>query len=213
MEFRLKDLIPLPMVELPHRDDSIWETENVRFTQGKKYLVEAASGKGKTSLLTIMYGLRDDYRGELFINGKNATSLRQTEWTRLRKQHISFVFQGLELFDDLTALDNILLKNNITKIKSKEEILQMADRLDVSGSLNKKCKFLSFGQQQRIAIIRSLCQPFEFLLADECFSHIDQANSTMAFELIKEECEKQDAGLILTSLGNNHYTFDESVSL
>ncbi len=213
MDFRLENLIPLPMVELSHSEKSIWEAENVSFSQGKSYLVEAASGKGKTSLLTIMYGLRDDYRGNFHIDGKDAKSFRLKEWTELRKKHVSFVFQGLELFDDLTALDNILLKNKISNFRPKDEIIQFAERLDVADSLQKKSKFLSFGQQQRIAIIRALCQPYEFFFADECFSHIDQANSTIAFDLIKDECEKQDAGFILTSLGNNQYEFDEYIVL
>ncbi|MFC2090890.1 ATP-binding cassette domain-containing protein [Bacteroidota bacterium] len=213
MEIRLEKLIPLPMVELTHSETSIWEAENFTFKQGKSYLVEAASGKGKTSLLTIMYGLRDDYKGMLQINEKDARSIRQKEWTQLRKQHISFIFQGLELFDDLTAMENILLKNKIANFKTKDEILNLAEKLDVAGSMCKKSKFLSFGQQQRIAIIRALCQPFVFLFADECFSHIDRSNSNNAFELLKEECSSQGAGLILTSLGNSTYKFDEYVEL
>ncbi len=213
MEFILQNLIPLPMVELPIGKDSIWEAENFSFKQGKHYLVEAASGKGKTSLLSIMYGLRYDYRGTLQINGRNARSFRLKEWSAFRKEQVSFIFQGLDLFDDLTALDNILLKNKISNAKSKDEIFQLAERLDVVKSLNKKSKFLSFGQQQRIAIIRALCQPFAFLFADECFSHIDRANSNTAFDLIREECTRQGAGLILTSLGNTDYEFDESVLL
>lgn len=213
MIFRLEKLIPLPMLEVKTSGSSIWEAESFLFTQGEKYLVEAASGKGKTSLLSIMYGLRKDYRGTLYIDDTSSSSLRPRDWSNLRKRKISYIFQGLELFDDLSALDNVLLKNKITGFKSKAEITEMAEKLGVDMFLHKKCGILSFGQRQRIAIIRALCQPYEFLFADECFSHIDNANSLIAMELIKGECEKQNAGLILTSLGNSEHNIKNRVSI
>ena len=122
------------------------------------------------------------------------------EWAHIRKTKLSYIFQGLELFDNLTGLENILLKNAITGYKTKEEITEMASRLGIEEFLHRKAGILSFGQQQRVAIVRALCQPFHYLLADECFSHIDLENSLKAYTLILEECKAQEAGLILTSL-------------
>jgi putative ABC transport system ATP-binding protein len=76
----------------------------------------------------------------------------------------------------------------------------MAEMLGIGEFLQKKAGILSFGQQQRVAILRALCQPFDYLLADECFSHIDLENSLKAYHVIREECESRGAGLILTSL-------------
>ncbi len=174
------------MLEVPLRGSAIWEADSFIFSPGRSYLVEAASGKGKTSLLSVIYGLRKDYRGSLYIDDKNALGLKLREWSKLRKHKVSYIFQGLELFDDLTALENILLKNKITGYKSSGQIMEMAERLDIAASLSKKCSILSFGQKQRVAIIRALCQPFEYLLADECFSHIDKKNSFDAMKLIRE---------------------------
>jgi putative ABC transport system ATP-binding protein len=213
MTFRLENLIPLPMIGLPVEGSAIWEADSFTFSQGKKYLVEAASGKGKTSLLSIMYGLRKDYRGTLLIDGTDARKLNDKAWSRIRKSRASYIFQGLELFDDLSAMDNILLKNRITKFRSQNQIVEMAEKLDMAPFLNRKCRLLSFGQQQRVAIIRSLCQPFEFLFADECFSHIDRNNSAVAMQLITEVCDEQGAGLILTSLGNNQQAFNEHIRI
>jgi ABC-type phosphate/phosphonate transport system ATPase subunit len=70
----------------------------------------------------------------------------------------------------------------------------------MEGFLEPKAGTLSFRQQQRVAIIRALCQPFEFLLADECFSHMDTSNTRKAYDVIREECKKQEAGLLLTAL-------------
>lgn len=213
MIFRLEKLVPLPMIELSKAESSVWEADSFEFVQGKKYLAEAASGKGKTSLLSIMYGLRKDFNGMFFIDEISALNYNSKKWSHLRKERVSFIFQGLELFDELTAMDNILLKNKITGYKTKQQIMAMAERLDVEIYLNKKCMYLSFGQKQRIAILRSLCQPFNFLFADECFSHIDRLNSSNAMLLIKEQCEQQGAGLIFTSLGNTEYAFDYRLSL
>ena len=201
------------MTEIPVKGSAVWEVDSYSFSQEKKYLVEAASGKGKTSLLSIMYGLRKDYRGKLFIDGTDARTFNSKDWSRFRKQRVSYIFQGLELFDDLSAMDNILLKNRITKFKTLPQIMDMADRLDMTPFLHRKCRLLSFGQQQRIAILRALCQPFEFLFADESFSHIDKQNSAIAMQLITEVCDEQGAGLILTSLGNNQHAFDEHITI
>jgi ABC-type lipoprotein export system ATPase subunit len=213
MVFRLEKIIPLPMLEIPTMGSDIWEAESFIFESGQKYLVEAASGKGKTSLLSILYGLRKDYRGSFFIDNKKANELGLKDWALLRKEKISFIFQGLELFEDLTAMENILLKNRISNFKSQQEITSLAEKMDVAPFLKKKSGLLSYGQKQRVAIIRSLCQPFQYLFADECFSHIDKKNSSTAMDAITEECEKQGAGLILTSLGNNHHEFHHRIRI
>ena len=200
MTIRLEKMIPLPLLEQQRNGSGIWEVDSVVFEKGRSYLVEAPSGKGKTSLLSVIYGLRKDYRGNVFLDNTDISGFTGKQWSVIRKEKLSFIFQGLELFDELTALDNIQLKNSITNAKSGAEIMKMAGRLGISDFLGKKTGILSFGQQQRLAIIRALCQPFEFLLADECFSHMDSRNSMTAFELIMEECRHREAGLILTSL-------------
>lgn len=200
MNFRAENLIPLPMIELDTRGSAVWEADSFTFEKGKNYLVEATSGKGKTSLLSILYGLRKDYSGQFFIDGQLGGTLSSRNWSGIRKNKISYIFQGLELFGDLTAWENILLKNEITDHLGEKEILAMAEKLDIAAFLGKKCAILSYGQQQRVAIIRAMCQPFEYLFADECFSHMDKSNSEVAFRLMYDECLKQGAGLILTSL-------------
>lgn len=192
------------MLEQDTSGSEVWEAESLLLEQGKFYVVEAPSGKGKTSLLSVIYGIRTDFRGGVYLDDRSLGSFSLKEWSQIRKKQLSFIFQGLELFDDLTALDNIFLKNRITGYHSIERIMEMAGILGIEPFLNRKAGILSFGQQQRVAIIRALCQPFNFLLADECFSHMDRENSLTAFHLIREECETRDAGLILTSLNETN---------
>lgn len=203
MIIRLEYLIPLPLLGQERNKSQVWDTNPLVFEPGMSYLVEAPSGRGKTSLLSIIYGLRKDYRGKVFLDDTDISSYSAREWSQLRKNRLSFIFQGLELFDELSALDNILLKNSITHQKTEKEIREMARNLDIEDFLHRKTGILSFGQQQRVAIIRALCQPFDFLLADECFSHMDRENSKLAFLLIREECKVRNAGLILSSLNSN----------
>ncbi len=188
------------MLEQDTSGSEVWEAESLLLEQGKYYLVEAPSGRGKTSLLSVIYGIRTDYQGVVTIDDRELVSFTLKEWSSIRKSELSFIFQGLELFDDLTALENIRLKNEMTGYHSNERIMEMARVLGIDPFLQRKAGILSFGQQQRVAIIRALCQPFNFLLADECFSHMDRENSLTAYHLIREECEVRDAGLILTSL-------------
>jgi len=200
MTIRLEKMIPLPMLEQDTSGSEVWEAESLILEQGEPYVVEAPSGRGKTSLLSVIYGIRTDYQGHVFIDDRDLSTFTSKEWSLIRKSKLSFIFQGLELFEDLTALENIQLKNRISAYHSEDRIMDMARVLGIDPFLHRKAGILSFGQQQRVAIIRSLCQPFHFLLADECFSHMDREISLTAYQLIREECEARKAGLILTSL-------------
>jgi ABC-type lipoprotein export system ATPase subunit len=200
MTIRLDKMIPLPLLEQDTSGSDVWGAEALIFEQGKTYIIEAPSGRGKTSLLSMVYGIRKDYQGEIHLDDKNLSTMSWKMWATLRKNKLSYIFQGLELFDGLTALENIQLKNSISGQKSVADIEKMAEGLGMKEFLHRKAEILSFGQQQRVAIIRALCQPFSLLLADECFSHIDHENSQMAFQLIRKECDLQGAGMILTSL-------------
>ena len=122
MNIILKQLIPHPVKEIPHEDSEIWEAESVLLEPGKKYLFTAPSGKGKTTLLSILYGIRKDYEGEVSFDGHDICDYNDRKWARMRKHDLSSVFQGLELFDELTALENILIKNRQTGYYSDQII-------------------------------------------------------------------------------------------
>src|SRR6185295_14901973 len=132
---------------------------------------KAPSGTGKSTLIAYLYGIRKDFSGTIRFGNDSSISLKQ--WSELRNKKIAVVFQDLRLFPQLTAMENIQLKNSFSKSKTEEEIIQLAAKLGIDHKLKSKCGNLSLGQQQRVAIIRSLCQPFEFLLLDEPFSHLD----------------------------------------
>jgi ABC-type lipoprotein export system ATPase subunit len=184
----------------------IWG-KNVCFQKGNIYLISAASGKGKSSLFDFIYCRRNDYSGEMLFDEKNTKIFHPNQKKELRSHHISLVFQGFRLFSELTAMENVEIKNRLTNHKAKRQIEEMFEQLGISAKINTPLSLLSFGQQQRVAIIRALCQPLDFLLLDETFSHLDETNYTIACRLIAEEVKNQQAALLVASLGEA-YTFD-----
>ena len=141
----------------------IWHKE-VRFSRNKQYLVSASSGAGKSSLLSYIFGERTDYSGDFLYDDVSGNAMKTSEWTQLRTSVISCVFQGLRLFPELTAFENVSIKNQLTGHKTDEEIKQMFVEAGLENKMNEKVARLSFGQQQRIAVIFSAdgrtVQPF-----------------------------------------------------
>ena len=180
----------------------VWQQE-ISFERGKSYLIHAASGTGKSSLCSYLYGQRGDYRGDILFDGNNISSYTTNRWCDIRQKDISILFQDLRLFGELTAIENVYIKNSITNTKSKEEITHLFEELGIGDKLHTRIDRISFGQQQRVALIRALCQPFSFILLDEPVSHLDNRNSDIMRDVILREAKAQGAGIIATSIGKH----------
>ncbi len=191
----------------------VWH-QDLLFNKGKRYLIEAASGTGKSSLCSYIYGYRRDYQGIINFDERNIRSLSIHDWTEVRKHSLSILFQELRIFPELTALENVLLKNRLTNHKKKKEIITLFETMGIADKINERAAKLSFGQQQRVAFIRSLCQPFDFIFLDEPISHLDDANSEIMSRMLMEEAESQGAGIIVTSIGKHlELEYDEMLQL
>lgn len=178
----------------------VWN-EEITFHKGHYYLLEANSGKGKSTFCSYLIGYRRDFDGNILFDEQNINALTIKDWAEIRTRHVSYLFQELRLFPELTALENVLIKNNMTHFKTKAQILDWFDELDIVDKVNVKIGQMSFGQQQRVALIRSLVQPFDFLLADEPISHLDDDNSNAMAQVLLREATHQGAGVIVTSIG------------
>lgn len=180
----------------------VWN-EEITFHKGHYYLLEANSGKGKSTFCSYLIGYRCDFVGKILFDEQNINALTIKDWAEIRTRHVSYLFQELRLFPELTALENVLIKNNMTHFKTKAQILDWFDELDIADKVNIKTGQMSFGQQQRVALIRSLVQPFDFLLADEPISHLDDDNSNAMGQVLLREATHQGAGVIVTSIGKH----------
>lgn len=198
----LQQTLPNVFAERNSIVSEVWH-KNLEFHKGEIYLIEAASGTGKSSLCSYIYGYRDDYQGIISFDKENIKHYSVAQWVDIRKHSFSMLFQDLRLFTELTAMENVQLKNNLTKYKTKKEMEKLFEALGIEDKLNAKVGKLSFGQQQRVAFIRSLCQPFDFIFLDEPISHLDEENGRIMGELLMEETNKQGAGIIATSIGKH----------
>ena len=211
--FELDNVKPAPIPPNLMASSNIWAT-NLKLEKGRRYLVTAPSGKGKSTFLHALYGLRRDYEGAVSFENQNVNDFSLNDWSDIRQEKVSIVFQDLRLFLNLSGWDNLLLKSELTTAKSKSDIEKMAKHLGIETILNQTCGTMSYGQRQRVAIIRALCQPFDYLLLDEPFSHLDEANIQAACGLIREVCVAQNSGYILVSLGNDYFLeYDEILIL
>ena len=199
---RLQSVCPTIFQSLDLSASDVWR-KNLSFRKGEHYLLEAASGTGKSSLCSYLYGYRHDYEGLITFDEKEIRSLKVKEWTKIRKTSISILFQDMRLFPELTAFENVQIKNRLTHYQTKKTIFSFFERLGIQDKLNSKVELLSFGQQQRVAFIRALCQPFDFILLDEPISHLDDVNAMIISELLLEEIQKTGAGILVTSIGKH----------
>lgn len=198
----LSNVVPEIFASREDLHSDIWHTE-VALERGKRYLIEAASGTGKSSLCSYLYGQRGDYRGDILFDGENVTSYSTNKWCDIRQRHISILFQDLKLFGELTALENVRIKNDITHTKDLKSIVDWFEELGIGDKLHSRIDRMSYGQQQRVALIRALCQPYSFILLDEPISHLDDKNSDIMRDIILREAAAQGAAVIATSIGKH----------
>lgn len=203
----LRNLLPLVFRGMENtetiRTSRIWEVPSFTISRGCRMCVQAESGSGKSSLLSFIYGNRSDYSGTILFDGTDIRTLGATAWSRIRTRSIALLPQEMRLFPRLTAMENICLKNDLTGYKTKAEIEALLDRLGISDKKDVPVERLSVGQQQRVAIVRTVCQPFDFIFLDEPVSHLDSRNNLIAARIVEEEASRLGAGIVSTSVGNN----------
>lgn len=201
-KIQLKNTLPNVFASRTDIHSDIW-LQDVEFEKDKLYLVEANSGTGKSSLCSFIYGYRKDYQGQILFDGEDTRAYSISKWTEMRKKHFALLWQELRMFPELTAMENVMIKNKLTGYQKKKQILEWFDMLGISDKIDSKMGIMSFGQQQRVAMIRTLCQPFDFVFVDEPISHLDDSNSAIMGEILTTEAKRQGAGIIATSIGKH----------
>ena len=199
----LKQVLPHVFSESGDVLDSVGWKKDVTLERGQVYLIEAASGTGKSSFCSYLYGYRDDYSGQIYFDDQDIRRLSVSRWIDLRRHSLSLLFQELRLFPELTAWENVMIKNNLTGYKNDKEIEAFFEQLGIADKKNSLVGKMSFGQQQRVAFIRALCQPFDFIFLDEPISHLDEENGHILSSILLKEAESRGSGVIVTSIGKH----------
>ena len=204
MQISLQQVVPV-FFEAGKADGSQLWNQNISFNKGENIHIVAPSGSGKTSFIHFLYGLRKDYSGNILYDNNDIKNFDAEKFSSWRQQYISIIFQDLRLFTEQTVLENLEIKRLLSPYHKESKITAMAKRLGIESKLEKLCNTCSYGEQQRIAIIRALQQPFDFLLLDEPFSHLDENNRQLAMQLMEEEAAERNAAIILTDLKKIEY--------
>lgn len=186
---------------------------NYIFESGKLYLIKGESGKGKTTLLTMIALLQDQNKGEIFFDNEGITGLSSYEKARIRREKIGIIFQDYNLFNELTVLDNVMMaeilcaknmRENAAAIRNRAkeciELLGLTKRMDIP------TKFLSGGEQQRTSIARAIIKEPSVLVCDEPVSNLDADNTERIVSFLDEFCH-QKGGIAIVS--SHDQSFDE----
>lgn len=209
----LRQVLPAVFADAPPAHSDVWHTD-AAFYKGKAYLLEAVSGAGKSSLCGYLYGYRRDYTGAILFDGADVRDLTPRRWSEVRNTSIAMMFQDLRLFPELTAAENVQIKNNLTGHKTEEQIAVLFDALGIADKYDAPVGKLSFGQQQRVAFIRMLCQRADFMILDEPASHLDDRNAEVVARILSDEARAQGAGVIVTSIGRHFdLAYDKTMKL
>lgn len=203
MNIHLQYVVP-PFLENPGAIQSdVWNND-IRFESGKSYLLRASSGKGKSTIMGYLFGVRSGYSGKIFLQQEDTAQWTNAQWSALRKNNLGCMFQELRLFEMLTVRENLQLKMALQSNYQMHDAAMWLEELGLQGMLERRVETLSLGQQQRVALVRTLLQPLNWLLLDEPFSHLDKENTAKCLALIQRVVGQQQAGMIMTSLGETY---------
>lgn len=186
------------------KNDEVKALDNVsyEFKPGKMYAIMGHSGSGKSTLISII-GLIETYTsGKITIDQKDISELKDDELSNLRMKHIGFVFQDFYLDEHLKAYENVMLPMLINKEIKKEERKEKACKLLIDLGLRDRInhfpKEMSGGEQQRVAIARSLANDPKIILADEPTGNLDEENEKLVFETLKDLSKKGKCVIVVT---------------
>ena len=158
------------------------------------------SGSGKTSLIMLIGGLEKNTSGKIFFMGHEISKLSEDEISKIRKKNIGIIFQSFYLIPNYTALENVSLTLEINGIKDPiKKSKDILDRFGLTKRLNHLPSQLSGGEQQRVAIARSVAMKPKLILADEPTGNLDNENTKMVSDMLFEYVNQEKASLILVT--------------
>lgn len=167
---------------------------NLSFPDKGLFSIVGKSGCGKSTLLNILMGIEHPTKGKVYFNGRDITKMKDKEFSTYHLKCVSLIFQHYNLFNDLTAFENVILPAEIAGINNKEikkKANELFNRFGLNDLANRKVKNLSGGEKQRVAILRSLITDPEAILCDEPTGALDYQNSREIMGILREISKKK----------------------
>lgn len=173
------------------------ENTNFEIEKGELVVIVGPSGAGKTTTLNILGGMDSATSGEVIVDGKEVTKLKNKELIKYRREDIGFVFQFYNLVQNLTAKENVELATQICKDSlNPEEVLE---KVGLKDRMNNFPSQLSGGEQQRVAIARAIAKNPKLLLCDEPTGALDYKTGKQILKLLQDTSKKENmTALIIT---------------
>ena len=167
---------------------------------GEQMVLVGRSGSGKTTLLHLIAGISRPDQGTIRIDGIDIVRLPEGGCDRFRADKIGYVFQTFNLLPGFTALENVLLGMSFATGRVRpDRARHLLDRVGLTHRLQHKPAQLSVGEQQRVAVARSLANQPKLLLADEPTANIDTRHQQQVIDLIRETCHEESVALVLVT--------------
>lgn len=186
------------------KDDYVFKNLSYEFEAGKMYAIKGKSGSGKTTLLSLISGLEKKYLGNIYYEDK---PLNKMNLDKYRNKDIGIIFQSYNLLPHLTAAENIILSMDISKIKcknKKEKTIELLKKVGLKESYAKRRVLkLSGGEQQRVAIARSLSYNPKMILADEPTGNLDKETENEILNIFDELAHKENKCVIIVTHSEN----------
>ncbi|MPM63130.1 putative ABC transporter ATP-binding protein [bioreactor metagenome] len=186
------------------RNDYVLKNLNYEFGSGKIYAIKGRSGSGKTTLLSLLSGLERCNEGNIYFEDEN---LSKMDLDLYRSSHIGIIFQSYNLLPHLTASENITLSMDISKVKvdnKKERAIELLKNVGLNEShANRMILKLSGGEQQRVAIARSLSYDSKIILADEPTGNLDSDTENEILKIFKKLAKEEKKCVIIVTHSQN----------
>lgn len=206
----MKGLLELQDIYLNYKTENtlveVIKGVNLKINSGENVAVVGKSGSGKTSLIMLIAGLEKATSGKIIFEDQDISTYSEDELADLRKRKIGIVFQSFYLIPNYTALENVSLVLEINKIENaQKKSAELLEQFSLKDRLNHFPSQLSGGEQQRVAIARSIILSPKLILADEPSGNLDSENSKLIINLLFKYSKQNNSSLILV-------THDQSIA-
>ncbi|WNC66933.1 ATP-binding cassette domain-containing protein [Thalassotalea nanhaiensis] len=179
---------------------TILKAINLQVKSGESIAIIGASGSGKTTLLSLLAGLDLPSSGEIYLNGLALHTFDEERRSKVRADHVGFIFQSFLLINSLTALENVMLPAELANdTNAKEKAIAMLDKVGLADRIEHYPGQLSGGEQQRVAIARAFISNPAILFADEPTGNLDSKTGVKITELLFELNQQQGTTLVLVT--------------